>query len=415
VERAIGGAPVAFRIWRAGVNVTDYGAHSFTARSAERLMAEQAARGNLYSVDVDHMSLNQESPPESRKAVGWHRLQVRDSDKGPELWAIDVEWTDVVRAGLEKRPPEWRYFSPAYDIDPDTGEITSYLNTALTNNPATWRVTSLAVRPGGMTKWTTILAALISGTPDRRAEAERVLAAKKYEAIIADLMGQDEDKKAAAIAALAAAFPDEKEPDGDEKAKKAAADDADAKAKKAAADAEAAKKAAEDKPDEAAAIAATEKLLTTIGDLDKRLQELEAVNETAQRAKILATRSDLTTAQLKVLETEPLARLPKLLELIPKPKEDPAAAARVTATRGAHDGQAFGAQRASRLPPQEREDLRERMGADAGTKGIYWDPHHRSDLVFSTMNREEARSLVAVLAKRKADAAARRSATGGAS
>ena len=127
VERSATGAPTAFRIWKAGANVTDYGTHVFTETSARLLMGAQEARGNLFSIDVDHLSLSQgkdAAPPESRKAVGFHRLEVRPSDTGPELWASSVEWTDVVRAGLEKNPPEWRYFSPAYDVDKKTGEIT---------------------------------------------------------------------------------------------------------------------------------------------------------------------------------------------------------------------------------------------------------------------------------------------------
>jgi phage I-like protein len=147
VERSATGAPTAFRIWRAGVNVTDYGPHLFTRASAVKLMSAQSMRGNLFSIDVDHLSLSKEAPPEARKAAGFHRLAVRPSPDGPECWAVDVEWTDAVRAGLEKNPPEWRYFSPAYDVN-KSGEIIAYLNTALTNNPATWGVTALAsMRP----------------------------------------------------------------------------------------------------------------------------------------------------------------------------------------------------------------------------------------------------------------------------
>lgn len=150
VERVLPtGAPTAFRIWKAGDNPTDFGVHRFTDRSARLLMTEQAVRGNLYSIDVDHLSVSpSQAPPEARKAVGWHRLELRDSSEGPELWATDVEWTDAVREGLERQPPEWRYFSPAYEIDKASGEIVSYTNTALTNTPATWSVTALAVRSG---------------------------------------------------------------------------------------------------------------------------------------------------------------------------------------------------------------------------------------------------------------------------
>ena len=140
VEYGADGLPVAFRIWKAGDNVTDFGVHRFTSRSAKLLLQEQATRGNLISIDVDHLSLKPEAPPEARKAVGWHRLAVRNG----ELWAVNVQWTDAVRAGLVSEPPAWRYVSPAYDVD--QGEIVSYLNTALTNNPATHDVTALATR-----------------------------------------------------------------------------------------------------------------------------------------------------------------------------------------------------------------------------------------------------------------------------
>ena len=148
VERpAPGKAPTAFRIWRAGDNRTDKGRVVLTARSAATLMAAQSARGNIYSIDVDHLSLSDTAPPEARKAVGWHRLAVRDGAGGEELWAVDVSWTPAVKAGLESQPPEWRYFSPAYDVDAETREVTRYLNTAVTNNPATWQVTALAAEP----------------------------------------------------------------------------------------------------------------------------------------------------------------------------------------------------------------------------------------------------------------------------
>ena len=148
VERpAPGAAPTAFRIWKAGDNPTDHGQTKFTEKSAIAIAADQVVRRNLFSIDVDHLSLSPIAPPESRKAVGWHRLEVRrDANGGAELWATEVEWTDVARSGLEKSPPEWRYMSPAFDVDKRTREVIAYLNTALTNNPATYDVTALATR-----------------------------------------------------------------------------------------------------------------------------------------------------------------------------------------------------------------------------------------------------------------------------
>lgn len=74
---------------------------------------------------------------------------MRDTDEGPELWAVDVEWCLEARAGIESRPPLWRYFSPAYSVDPGTGEITGYVNLALCINPRTFNAQELAAWSAG--------------------------------------------------------------------------------------------------------------------------------------------------------------------------------------------------------------------------------------------------------------------------
>ena len=377
VERATGGAPTAFRIWHAGANATDHGTHVFSADSAKRLMAEQAARGNLYSIDADHLSLNDQAPPESRKAVGWHRLEVRDSKTGPELWAVDVQWTEAVRAGLQKDPPEWRYFSPAYDVSKESGEIVAYLNTALTNNPATWSVTALASRT---TKGT----------------------AMKYTDILAALMGQDEEKKAAAVATLAAAFPDKGDGEGEgdkdkpkpKEEKKASEEEGKEKAES--------KKAAEDPPkhdeEKKAAIAATKDLAAQNAALTQRVTALEADKLAQERAEILASRKDLGPELVKTLEKMPIGLMKETIAAIPVPKVDPAAADRVTATRGAgrdgEGGEASDTIRAARLPQEEHEELAERFGRPSRPQTVHWE---RNTLVLPQITPEQAR---AVLAKR---------------
>lgn len=145
-----GRAPTAFLIWRAGVNMSDGGADVFTRRSADLLMSEQASRGNLLSIDYDHLSLKENRPADAGRAAGWHRIAVRLDENGePELWAVDVEWCQTARAGLEADPPEWRYFSPAFTPDEESGEILSYTNLAICVNPATWNNNQLACRASG--------------------------------------------------------------------------------------------------------------------------------------------------------------------------------------------------------------------------------------------------------------------------
>lgn len=146
VERTgLGRAPTAFRIWKAGTNALDGGSSVvFSERSAKMLIAEQASRGRLYSFDFDHRSIMSDAPPEAAMAAGWHALDVRPSANGPELWAVSCAWTEEARAGLESSPPTWKYFSPCYEVDPKTREVTSYVNCALTNNPLTHGIPALA-------------------------------------------------------------------------------------------------------------------------------------------------------------------------------------------------------------------------------------------------------------------------------
>lgn len=206
LEAAAGKAPTAFRIWVANSNPTDHGETIFSERSAKVLMEEQEKRGNLYSIDYDHLSLTENRPATAGQAAGWHRLEVRPSPAGPELWAVDVEWCDEAREGIEAKPPKWRYFSPAYDIDEETREVISYLNTALCINPATWHNNQLASRlpyQRGNMKSTEKLAVMrhlksVMSSEDKEA-------AQHAAALHAAMGGEDEHKKLEAEEAKRAA------------------------------------------------------------------------------------------------------------------------------------------------------------------------------------------------------------------
>lgn len=330
VELDAGGVPVAFRVWRAGENMTDHGRTVFSERSAVALMAQQAARGNLFSVDVDHLSLSDAAPPESRKAVGWHRLEVRrDKNGAPELWAVGAEWVDFVRAGLAKDPPEWRYFSPAYDVDPKTREVVRYLNTAITNNPATWSVTTLASatsatepRKETTMKWEDILAALraaatAEGDSDEKKQAAQMLAALEGGE---EKPKDDEPKKDASDA------PDHGEPDGDEP-----------------------------KKDSTATSTITE-LASVVQSLVSRISKIEVEGETAERARLLASRSDLAPELVSILAKAPIGIVRETVAKLPRQGAERAADTSAKPTVAA------GAPTASRLPPKEKEELDARMG-----------------------------------------------------
>jgi phage I-like protein len=367
VERAAtGAAPSAFRIWKAGDNPTDKGSTIFSARSATLLASAEQARGNLVSIDVDHLSLSQTAPPESRKAVGWHRLEVRTDERGAqELWAVDVQWTDVAKVGLEKEPPEWRYFSPAYDVDPETREVVAYLNTALTNNPATWQVTALASR-----------AATEESSMDPK--KEDVLAALKA---IAE--GDDEEASTWAKKMIRAAEGDEPEPEkkpdgnGDGGEKKDAAEEP--KEKDGGDD---------DKKDTVTTTATVVELAATVQRLATEVTSLKRDKIEDERTRLLASRPDFTPELVGVLKKAPIATLRDAVKSIPvAAKKDPAAAVTVAATRGTGQGASSGADRTARLPPKEKQELDDRMGLGARRDSIR---REGSAVVFGVMSREEA-------------------------
>jgi hypothetical protein len=353
------GPPSAFRIWKAGVNITDHGNTVFSDRSAELLMAQQAARGNRFPIDVDHLSLNVEAPLESRRAVGWFSIDVRDG----ELWAVDVEWSDTVKAGLVKEPPEWRYHSPAYDQDAETGEVTCLLNLAITNLPATHEVTALASR--------------------RLKESRMTTKAKKatWADLKAAIDGDDENAKAEAYATIQAAFPNE-EPDGDEKKD----DAADGDPEKDTEEPKEVKKDAEpdgdEKKDPEADASVVASLDTALRAANARIAALEAKNESSERASILASR-EISPALAKVLAAKPIAVVREICNTLPKKaeKKAPVSTEHVQATRGAQNQK----ERAPRLSPEEKKALDLRMGLRKHEDSIRWEGTHRVFPVFASL------------------------------
>ncbi|HEX8795461.1 MAG TPA: phage protease [Polyangiaceae bacterium] len=303
VERpAPGAAPSAFRIWAAGANETDTGTVLFTPASAEALMAEQEQRGRLYPFDFDHLSVLPDRPATAGRAAGWHRLAVRESDDGPELWAVDIEWCEDTRAGLEARPPLWRYFSPAFRTK--DGEVTSYINCAVCINPLTHQLPSLASESAA--KGTTM--------------KEKMLAAL---ATLADSNATEEAKKEA-YKALADFFEETKEEDkktseGPPPPPPPAESPKDQPKKGEKIDAE---KCADadgdndgDEKTETKALTSIERRLGAYDALVKRAEKMDA----DERARLLAARPDLTAGMRKELSTKPLDEVVRLLGFMPAP------------------------------------------------------------------------------------------------
>jgi phage I-like protein len=129
-------APSEFRLFRAGPNETDKGTFLFDDEAARLVMEAWAADGKTLMGDYEHQSLS-DPPQEAPASASEWTPEARNG----ELWATKITWTDRARGYLEAG--EYRFFSPAFKHDPETGRILRLINFALTNNPATHQLEPL--------------------------------------------------------------------------------------------------------------------------------------------------------------------------------------------------------------------------------------------------------------------------------
>lgn len=134
VELAAGKAPpTEIRLLRAGVNETTKGPIVCNAKAARATIAAVVAHYGrpVLNFDYGHGQVGFVGSYETARSAGWFELQ----ERAGALWATNIEWTPRAKQALSER--EFRYFSPALMRDPDSGEIKSLINVALTNTPAT--------------------------------------------------------------------------------------------------------------------------------------------------------------------------------------------------------------------------------------------------------------------------------------
>ena len=137
-----GAAPSEFRIWKSGLNPTRNGYEVlFDDKAAADVMAAFEQHGVDLMLDLEHLSLDQESRSYDPNARGWAQLEVRrDANGGPELWAVNVKWTPDGERRLSERTQ--RYVSPAFTVDKEN-RATQIVNIALVAMPATDNIPAL--------------------------------------------------------------------------------------------------------------------------------------------------------------------------------------------------------------------------------------------------------------------------------
>jgi hypothetical protein len=389
VERpAPGAAPTAFRIWRAGENMSDYGPAFFTPRSAQLLLDDQDARGNIYSFDFDHLSLKSDRPAEAGRAAGWHLLETRiDEDGQPELWASAIEWCADVKAGLEETPPRWRFYSPAFDTDQSTQEIVGYINCAVCINPATWQATQLAnltnkeqhMKLSKEERATlAVLAAMRAKMGDDAKPDTKAAAAAMYA-----VHGGDESFNA--LTARAAGADEGDDEDGDEPAKTEATTASAETATATTATTTATARTATSERVEDEVIARIGNQLTVQSTEIAALREKDRLRDVDA---ILRTRKDLPAdflAEIRGFEPE---RVRRILSKTPKLTQTVTATS-PTATRGETQGTDGGGAR----DPKARAEVRAALNIQTPLEGgVGWSKPQRGVHVLATMTPSEARA-----------------------
>jgi hypothetical protein len=394
VERdAPGQAPRAFRIWRAGENAGVHGRTLFSERSVALLQQEQAVMNRSYSFDMDHMSLSESSPVENHVALGWHTLGFRQGETGVELWAENCEWSEFATEALESKPPKIRYYSPAYDIDPITKEVVSYINCSLTNNPATYNLTTLA-------------------TMNAKGSGERIMAGLSKAALLSAIkhLTTSDSPEVQSVAAMLHAMAEEpekdkpadapahKEPDGDEgkDATKCAygegepdGDEGKKDATKAArsdTDVEKAEDARKDTVSMREHLAVLARVHSLESDAKQRKTD-------ARRAELIATRPDLSAEIVAQLQKASMPEVEFAVRTFPR-TNTLASATTVQATRGATQQDT----RAPQLPPEQKRILDAAMGLDTQIDPLRWEGKSR---VFDHMTVEQANRYLATKGQSK--------------
>lgn len=218
-----GTPPVEWCIFKAGDNATTKGVFRFTSASAKSVMAEYLARGIQRHGDYNHLSLlpPEKLSPEAGRASCRYELAVRDGEGGPELWAVNVKWTPLAAGYI--RDKEYFHTSAAFRHS-DDGEILTFVNLALTNDPATLHQPPLVAASAASSAPIATLTTQppTAATTERKDAMGKIKMNEQLRAKLAAAMDGEYDDEEQCSAALRAALGFEKKPDEEMKATAAA-------------------------------------------------------------------------------------------------------------------------------------------------------------------------------------------------
>lgn len=109
----------------------DVDAWRIDAAIARKLIVEMKARRNKVVIDYEHQTLLAAQNGKPAPAAGWFKELLWREGQG--LFATDVRWTPAATEML--KAGEYRYISPVFAYNRQTGALTSIRMAALTNDP----------------------------------------------------------------------------------------------------------------------------------------------------------------------------------------------------------------------------------------------------------------------------------------
>jgi phage I-like protein len=125
------------------MNETTKGPFLFDDEAARIVLAQFEREGVDMIADLEHLSLNPDSPNYDPDARAHFRLEVRDG----ELWACGVSWSPDGQRRLTEKTQ--RYISPVAMRDKDTKRVLGVFNVGLVAQPATFHAQPLVAASKG--------------------------------------------------------------------------------------------------------------------------------------------------------------------------------------------------------------------------------------------------------------------------
>lgn len=105
-------------------------AWTLTFDDAAAVIARWRQRETPLVVDYEHQTINAAENGKPAPAAGW----IESLEAGMDGLYATVKWTDAARAFIQA--DEYRYISPVFSFDPETGAVLELKSAALTNYPA---------------------------------------------------------------------------------------------------------------------------------------------------------------------------------------------------------------------------------------------------------------------------------------